>query len=75
MDTALKLVFATIFAVFLNAIIDKIFEYFVEYSTPELPTMLMAFFCNFGILEGINIFIRFLVIGWVIKNWIAFIRG
>jgi len=72
MNTALKALLISVFALFLVAVINYLYSRVGEL---QIPPILGGLLCKFCILKGINLYLNILIIGWILKQWIAYFRS
>lgn len=62
------------FAIFIYLIVDKIMAFGMGALLPELPSMLRYFGTKTCLFTAINLFIKILVYGWILKQMLAYMR-
>ncbi|MDD3602340.1 MAG: hypothetical protein PHZ17_03375 [Sulfurovum sp.] len=75
MNILIKFLAFSFFSVLVYFAIDLILYYAKNYGLPVLPDYVQYFAYKAGLLESLNIFLKIVIYGFIIKQMIAYFRS
>lgn len=69
-----KLLFGTVFIGLLYFAVDTLLGYAFGYGLPVLPANILWLVVNSGLAAALNIYLKIVIFGFILKQMIAYIR-